>query len=261
MPARPKLGQHFLSDAAVLARIARAAAAAGDTVVEIGPGRGALTRRLLGSARKVVAVEIDPALATDLPRACGFPPNLEVVEADVLQVEIDSLVGNVISNQCVITGNLPYYITSPILRWTFGSKRSLRSATYLMQEEVAERAVAQPGRRPFGYLSCLCRLHSEPSRLLTVQPGAFSPPPRVRSALVRFEMRSESPPAGLPAFLAACFRSPRKTLRNNLAAIYPPGLLEADPCAGLRAQQLDVEQLAALWARLERARTPPAQRA
>ena len=251
MPGRPKLGQHFLADELLLERIAGEAVVPGDAVIEIGPGRGALTRHLVRKARIVVAVEVDRSLASALPRNCGSPPNLRVIAADILRVNLSDLVAQHALDQCIVTGNLPYYITSPVLRGVFAARPAVRSATFLMQEEVADRAVARPGRRPFGYLSCLCQLHSEPEKVLKVPPEAFSPPPKVRSAVVRFRMREAAPPEGLLDFLAACFRSPRKTLRNNLAGRYPGDAVAADPCAGLRAQQLGIEELRALWARLE----------
>lgn len=250
MPRRPKLGQHFLADQLVLERIAAAAASAGDTVVEIGPGRGALTRYLVRRARQVIAVELDLQLAGELSRRCGDPPNLEVIGCSILDVNLARLFENIQRNEAVVTGNLPYFITSPILRSVFGASHLARSATFLMQEEVADRAVAAPGTKSFGFLSCVCQLHSDPTKLFSVKPGAFIPPPNVRSAVVRFVMSPEPPPEGLLAFLAACFRSPRKTLRNNLSGRYPGSRLAADPCAGLRAQQLELRELEGMWRRL-----------
>ena len=251
MPIRTKLGQHFLRDEATLERIAKAAVRPGDTVVEIGPGRGALTRHLLGTARRVVAVEVDAKLADRLRERCGHPNNLEVVREDFLKCRLPDLVNQAVSNQSVVTGNLPYYITSPILRSVFSAHHFFRSATFLIQEEVADRTVAGPGGRAYGFLSCLCQLYSEPRKLFTVPPGSFSPPPKVRSAAVQFVLRGQGPPKGLQRFLSACFRSPRKTLRNNLVRIYPSECVASDPCAGLRAQQLGIEDLAAMWRRLQ----------
>ena len=222
----------------------------GDTVVEIGPGRGALTRHLLQPARLVVAVELDTLLAKALRKRCGMPENLKVIRKDILHCDLPSLAGQAPRSQTVMTGNLPYYVTSPVLRAVFAAQLSFRSATFLMQEEVANRATAGPGGRTYGFLSCLCRLHSEPTKLFSVPPGAFSPPPKVWSAAVRFDLRKQAPPEGLGAFLGNCFRAPRKTLRNNLSGIYPRRRVSADPCAGLRAQQLGIEYLVALWHRL-----------
>ena len=254
MRARPKLGQHFLRDPVVLERIASSAVEPGDWVLEIGPGRGALTRHLLRLARQVVAVEIDAELAGSLPARCGSARHLKVLHADILTEDLSVLVSQTHVNQRVVTGNLPYYIISPILRSVFAAKRFFRSATFLMQEEVANRVVARSGNSDYGFLSCLCQLHSRPSKLFAVPPGAFSPVPRVRSALVRFDLLPNDAPAGLQAFLGACFRTPRKTLRNNLAGRYPADALAAEPSAGMRAGQLGVRELEALWRRLDASR-------
>ena len=250
MAIRPKLGQHFLQDAETLERIARAAARPGDTVVEIGAGRGALTKQLVGTARRVIAVELDAKLAGTLSVQCGRPENLEVVCKDVLDCHLPSLVSKDFSDQNVVIGNLPYYITSPVLRRVFSSHHLFRSATFLVQEEVADRAVAEPGSSAYGFLSCLCRLYSEPRKLFTVPPGAFSPRPKVHSSAVQFVLCKQDPPKGLQTFLSACFRSPRKTLRNNLIRNYPRDRVVSDPCAGLRAHQVGIEELAAMWRRI-----------
>lgn len=251
--ARPKLGQHFLRDQVTLRRIARVAMSPGDVVIEVGPGRGALTRHLLAGAKRVVAVELDSKLAARLPGRCGHPHNLEVVQGDILECDFPSMVRDVPTDQSIITGNLPYYITSPILRSVCKERGSIRAATFLMQEEVADRVVAGPGSKKYGFLSCLCRLHAMPAKLFTVPPEAFVPRPRVRSAIVRLELRKDAPPEGLEPFLSACFRHPRKMLRNNLAGRYPRDRLAADACSGLRAQQLGLDELTLMWRRLERA--------
>ena len=251
MANRPKLGQHFLHDEATLERIATAATRPRDTVVEIGPGRGALTSHLLARARRVVAIELDGELADSLMRRCGRPDNLRVVHGDILKCQLSDYVSPSEAARNAITGNLPYYIASPILRTTLASGHIFRAATFLLQEEVADRAVAEAGSRSYGFLSCLCQLYSEPRKVLSVPPGAFTPPPKVRSALVRFRLRNQRPAEGLETFLGACFRSPRKTLRNNLARIYPRDRVSRDPCASLRAQQLKTGELVAMWKRLE----------
>ena len=220
-------------------------------MLEVGPGRGALTVHLAGIARRVVAVELDRGLAAELPARCGHPPNLEVVGGDILRIDLEQVFGGADAENSVVAGSLPYYITSPILRAVFAVSRSIRSATFLIQEDVADRTVAVPGRKSFGFLSCLCQLYSRPAKLFTVAPGAFSPRPRVTSAVVHFKMRQQAPPEGLLRFLGACFRSPRKTLKNNLSGRYSPRTLAADPSAAMRAQQLAVEDLASMWSRLE----------
>ena len=220
-------------------------------MIEIGPGRGALTRHLLPIARQVVAVEVDAGLARELPGRCGQTRNLDVLNADILEVDLLGITTKHEADQWVVAGNLPYYITSPVLRAVFGAHRELRAATFLVQDEVADRISARHGSRPYGYLSCLCQLYSVPSKLFSVPPEAFVPVPRVRSAVVRLEMLREDPPDGLLEFLGACFRSPRKTLRNNLRGRFPTKLLRSDRCAGLRAEQLSLAELEAMWRRLE----------
>lgn len=251
MPVRPKLGQHFLQDEGVLARIAQAAAVPGDTVVEIGPGKGALTRHLLPFARRVVAVEIDGDFAQGLRARCGGASNLDVIEGDILSLNLRVLIPDSPVSQSVVTGNVPYQITSPIIRAVFESGAAFRIATFLVQEEVADRAVAAPGQRAYGYLSCLCQLYSAPRKLFTVSPSAFLPPPQVRSAVVQFQLYGQEPPEGLREFLSGCFRAPRKTLKNNLLGLYSPRKLNEDPCSRLRAQQLGLRELTAMWRRIE----------
>ena len=251
MQRRPKWGQHFLRDESTLERIAASATRRGDAVLEIGPGRGALTRHLLPVARQVVAVEVDADLARGLLGRCGQARNLDVVNADILKVDLLAITSKYPDDQWVASGNLPYYITSPILRAVFGAHRVFRSATFLVQDEVADRIAARQGSRSYGYLSCLCQLYSVPSKLFFVPPQAFSPIPRVGSAVVRLELFQKDPPDGLPEFLAACFRSPRKTLRNNLRGLFSTKLVVSDKCAGLRAEQLSFAELEAMWRRLE----------
>ena len=250
MQRRPKWDQHFLRDESTLERIAASAARRGDAVLEIGPGRGALTRHLLPIARQVVAVEVDADLARRLPERCGQARNLDVLNADILQIDLLEITGKYPVDQWVVVGNLPYYITSPILRAVFGAHRAFRCATFLVQDEVADRISARHGSRSYGYLSCLCQLWCKPSKLFSVPPEAFAPIPRVRSAVVRLELFREDPPDGLLEFLGACFRSPRKTLRNNLRGLFPTKLVTSDKCAGLRAEQLSLDELEAMWRRL-----------
>lgn len=240
-----------MNDQEVLRRIAATAAEPADTVVEIGPGRGALTRHLVQVAARVVAVEIDADLARSLSEHCGSPRNLEVIHADILNVDVSDYVRESNAHQSVIVGNLPYYITSPILRSVFSTRRCFRAATFLMQEEVADRVVAQRGDGSYCYLSCWCQLHSSPAKLLAVPPEAFSPAPRVRSAVVRFDLSADAPPDGLLEFVGACFQAPRKTLRNNLSGRYPKALLAVDPASRLRAEQLTLDELTEMWRRLE----------
>lgn len=255
MPTRrPPLGQHFLQSPDILDRIAsyvRAAARQSGLVVEIGAGPGPLTRRLVDLGLRVTAIEIDPRLVEKLRSAC---PGVEVVQEDVLQVDFARL----IPDRAVVAGNLPYYITSPILRKLCDASGRISEAILLVQEEVAHRVVAEPGGRDFGYLSVLCQVHSRPEMLFTVPPGAFRPPPQVTSAVVRLAMEERHRLWGVEdrdeflRFVQLCFHQKRKTLRNNLQGRFGKEAVAGLAERGQRAEQLSPEQLAALWRQLRR---------
>jgi len=215
-------------------------------VIEIGAGQGNLTRFLLERAGRVVAIEIDARLAAELRKRFWGEERLQVLEADVLATPLGQW------GPAVVAGNLPYYITSPILGRIFQMGAMLRRAVILVQEEVALRLSAQPGTRAYGFLTVQTNLLTRPELLFSVPPAAFRPAPKVRSAAVRLTPRAVvEDPAPFLEFAARCFRHKRKTLRNNLAPYYGP-VIEAMPEAGLRAEQLSLEQLQGLWARLGR---------
>jgi 16S rRNA (adenine1518-N6/adenine1519-N6)-dimethyltransferase len=226
----------------VVARIAKVACEEGEElVVEIGPGKGVLTRHLLARARRVVAIEIDAALASRLEP----DSRLTVLHADVLNTDLAQW------GPCVLAGNLPYYITSPILDRIFRAAEAIRMATLMVQEEVAQRLTADPGSRAYGYLTVRTLLHSDPRLLFPVSPAAFQPPPKVSSAVVQLRMKPpEAGSAALLEFVSQCFTHKRKTLRNNLSSRYPKALLDAQPEANLRAEQLSVDAFRELYARL-----------
>ena len=242
----PPLGQHFLIRRAILARLAEAACPERESlVIEIGPGRGALTRFLLERAERVVAIEIDPRLAAEVRQKFRGEGRLEVVCADVLATPLMQW------GPAVVAGNLPYYITSPVLERICRMGPLLKRAVLLVQEEVARRLAASPGSRAYGLLTVRTLLFAHPELLFTVPAAAFRPPPKVRSAAVRLTPRQTGEdPGPLLEFAARCFRQKRKTLRNNLAPYYG-ARIERQPEARLRAEQLSLEQLLALWARLE----------
>jgi len=250
-----RLGQHFLSRTSILDRIARAACAdRAPLVIEIGPGKGSLTAPLLELASKVVAIEVDPYLVHYLRqkfRDAVEAGRLELIEDDVLTVEL------AVWGPAVIAGNLPYYITSPILERVFALGPLWEKAVFLVQAEFAARLAASPGSRDYGYLSVLAQLHSRPEILFPVSRTAFHPPPKVDSAVVRLEPREPAAEWNLPdqaaflRFASACFRHKRKTLRNNLAPVYGRERLDAMEEGRLRAEQLSVTALAALYHKLE----------
>jgi 16S rRNA (adenine1518-N6/adenine1519-N6)-dimethyltransferase len=246
-----RFGQHFLADSAILRRIAEAACPAPvPLVVEAGPGKGALTAPLLERAGKVVAIEVDPVLVYYLRQRFKEPiesGRLILVEGDILKTDLAAW-GN-----CVIAGNVPYYISSPILERVFAARGSWQRAVLLVQAEVAERLTASPGNRDYGYLSVFTQVQARVQRLLEVPRGAFRPPPRVHSALVQLEPRNPEV-LDLDRFLVfagECFRQKRKTLRNNLIPIYGKERVESLIDARVRAEQLSVGALSALWEKLK----------
>jgi 16S rRNA (adenine1518-N6/adenine1519-N6)-dimethyltransferase len=216
-------------------------------VIEVGPGRGSLTERLLNRAARVIAIEIDPRLAESLRARFREAPSLTVHEADVLETDLAQW------GPAVVAGNLPYYITSPILERIFSLGPLLRRACLLVQREVAERLTARPGTRDYGYLTVETNLFTMPEILFRVPPGAFSPPPKVESAAVLLTHRPPRP--DLPdseaflEFARRAFRQKRKTLRNNLEPFYGPQAA-AWPEARLRAEQLSLDQFVALYRRV-----------
>jgi 16S rRNA (adenine1518-N6/adenine1519-N6)-dimethyltransferase len=213
------LGQHFLADNRVLTRIVSAAAIGPvDLVLEIGPGRGALTRRLLDRGARVFAIELDPRLAATLSGRLGNPPNLTVVEGDARKAETPLLAPA--GSSYKVVGNLPYYAANPILRRFLEASRQPSSIVVTLQEEVARNIAAAPGK--MGFLSVAVQYYATPRLVCTVPPTAFRPPPKVTSAVVRLEVlaRPAVEVADREAFFAVVksgFSAPRKQLRNSLA--------------------------------------------
>jgi len=241
-----RLGQHFLVRTSILDRIARVACEEREPlVVEIGPGRGALTAYLVERAQRVAAVELDHILAAGLRLKFAHASQFELVEGDVLATDLGQW------GRAVVVGNLPYYITSPILERALALGPLLKRAVFLMQKEVAQRLVAAPGSRDYGYLSVRTQAQADARLLFTVPPRAFQPPPKVDSGAVLLTMRQTplvEDTHGFLKFAAACFHQKRKNLRNNLTAVY--GEMGDFAEARLRAEQLSLEQLADLWRRL-----------
>ena len=243
---RQKLGQHFLIKGSILERIA-AVVCPGATplVLEIGPGRGALTEKLLARAARVVAIELDPYLADHLHRKFANEARLEVIQADVLESDLSAW------GSAPIAGNLPYYIATPIIERVV--RLAPPRAVFLIQKEVAERLVALPGTRGYGFLTVATAVFARARLLFEVKPSAFHPPPKVDSAVVLLEPRGGVPVADPDRFLqfaGLCFAHKRKTLRNNLADAYGKALVDALPEAGLRAEQIPVDGLIALYERV-----------
>lgn len=233
--ARPRksLGQHFLGDSRIASRIVDAAElTSADTVVEIGPGRGVLTRKLVRQAGRVVAVELDAQLCDELPARLDFPDNLQCVLADAREVDFPALVSvNVplplgekvrvgASQAYKVIGNLPYYAANPIIRRTLESAPPPSLALFMVQREVADSMTAAPGE--MSMLSVATQFYAEARLVCSVPPSAFRPPPKVRSAVVRLDLR-ERPVVDVSDretffnVVRAGFAAPRKQLRNSLS--------------------------------------------
>ena len=260
MPAKPKLGQNFLVDSEAIQRIAASIGdLTGRTVIEIGPGRGAITAELAARAAHVVAIELDHELAAGLrvQFLIDASEHVEVVPLDVLQ--FDFLAASTkAAERLLVVGNLPYGITSQILLKLAAAHTALDRAVLMVQREVADRIVAPPGSRDYGLLSVTAQLYGPAQRLFTLPPSSFSPPPEVHSTVFRWrfaprfaELHVEE--VSFLRLVRQCFHQKRKTLANNLRAagiapaVVAAALAEAaiDPQA--RAEALTVESFATLW--------------
>jgi len=255
-PVRKSLGQHFLTDRKVLERIADAAELAPtDTLVEIGPGRGALTDLLVDRVGKLVAIEYDRALAAKLQERYAERKHVEIVQADVLTIRLADVAGE----KFKLIGNVPYYITTPILFHALERPRP-ELAVYLVQREVAERLTAAPGGGEFGALTVNVGAVADAELLFTVPASAFRPPPKVESAVVRVTPKrtpllAPEQEAGFRAFVQAVFSMRRKQLQRILRSAWNLDQAGADQrlsAAGInptaRPETLSVEDFARLFA-------------
>jgi 16S rRNA (adenine1518-N6/adenine1519-N6)-dimethyltransferase len=276
---KPKLGQHFLVDRAAALRIVETL---GDlspsTVLEIGPGRGALTALLAQRARRLIAIEVDRVLAAQLRMNFSLAPNVEIIEADVLAVDFDTIFVakpgstppglNSEPERVTVVGNLPYFLTAEILLRLFAYRRYFARLVLMVQSEVADRLAAQPGKTDYGLLSATAQLYARVRKLFTLPPGAFSPPPKVYSGVVDLRMASQLESLRVPEkaflnFLKLSFAQKRKTLWNNLKAEYQShGLRNAMQQVGIeptsRAEAVTLGQAAALFRTLGAIQGPPA---
>jgi 16S rRNA (adenine1518-N6/adenine1519-N6)-dimethyltransferase len=257
---RQRLGQHFLRDAEVARAIVGALADEPPRVLEIGPGRGALTRPLLERFRRVRAVEMDFSLAGSLAQRLSFPENLEVRQGDALALDLDELAEE---GPWQVAANLPYAVATAILRRLIARGDLFPILVVMLQWEVAQRIVAPEGSAARGLLTVEVEARAEAELLLSVPPRCFSPPPRVTSAVVRLASRPPSAPADVVAraleLAAAAFTHRRKKLANALASTARPGEIAAALAAvgtagGARAQELPLEQWLAIAAALPQAR-------
>ena len=224
MNARPKksFGQHFLHEKRYIERIVGAIAPRpDDRVVEIGPGEGALTLPLLAAAGRLIAIELDTDLIPGLQARAGAVGTLEIIHADVLKVDFTALAQRLGVPQVRLAGNLPYYISSPILFHCVEHAAAIRDMHFMLQKEVVDRMAAEPGSKVYGRLSVMLQLACRVEPLFTVPPGAFRPPPKVDSAVVRLvplaaHERHDADPQRVHAIVKAAFAQRRKTLANGL---------------------------------------------
>jgi 16S rRNA (adenine1518-N6/adenine1519-N6)-dimethyltransferase len=262
---KPKLGQNFLIDQQACQRIAESLGDTHDrTVVEIGPGHGAITALLAPRCARLHLIEFDPALARELAFKFRDQPHVTVHHADILTTNLAALRSG--DETLDVIGNLPYYITSDILLHLYAAARAdlLHRAVVMMQREVADRIAATPGHSEYGALSAFTQLHAHVANLFTLSPSAFNPPPDVYSTVLRLNFAPRFAelnvdPEGFNKFLRATFAQKRKTLANNLraAGFSSEQLTTAWPAeipSQARSEAVPLESMAALFRNLHAAR-------
>ena len=264
---RPKLGQHFLTDRHSAERIVDALGDISEkSVVEIGPGRGALTNILAERAHRLIAIELDRVLAAQLRMLFGRLGNVEIIEGDILSIDFSTVLGPRpgmnhpgivhVPEKARLVGNLPYFITSDILLHLFQYHEYFETIVIMVQQEVADRIAARSGS-DYGLLSATVQLYAKVEKLFTVPLGAFNPPPKVHSAVLRLNIAPQMDRLRVPEqefidFLKLSFGQKRKTLANNLKSRFDSRLLAAalkqtglQP--GVRAEAVSLEKMAALF--------------
>jgi 16S rRNA (adenine1518-N6/adenine1519-N6)-dimethyltransferase len=270
-PRRPKLGQNFLADQSAAERIVAALGEITErTVLEIGPGKGALTDALVERAGRMIAIEIDRLLAAQLRMKYASRPNVEILEGDILSMDLElilrrrpgplSLMEPPQAERARVVGNIPYYITSDILLRLFSFHHSIETIVIMVQKEVADRIAAKPGTREYGLLSATSQLYAKVEKLFTLPPGAFSPPPKVHSSVLRLTVTPRMEELAVAGdafidFLKLSFAQKRKTLANNLKARYPEdavraALKQAGVRSDARAESLPLQKAAAVFRNL-----------
>lgn len=268
----PKLGQHFLADRGTAEEIVSAlGAVASETVVEIGPGKGVLTTILARNAFKLIAIELDRVLAAQLRMKYAAWPNVEIIEGDILKIDISTVLGprpgalagvkDAPKQIAQVIGNIPYYITSEILLRLFSYHEYFHRMVIMVQKEVADRIAAKPGGKEYGLLSATAQLYANVEKLFAVPPGAFLPPPKVHSAVLRLTVapqweRLRVPEREFIEFLKLSFGQKRKTLVNNLKPRYDAALLQqalkkAGVRADARSETMPLEKAAAVFRMLQ----------
>lgn len=246
--ARKRFGQHFLTDQNVLAQLLHAfAPQRAERVLEIGPGRGALTEVLAGKVAHITAVEIDRELAAQLQRKYA-PEKVRVVQADILKFDLRAAAQ---PTPLRVIGNLPYNISTPLLFHLLEQRAHIAGMLFMLQREVALRLAATPRAKSYGRLSVMCAVEADCELLFDVAPRAFSPPPKVTSSVVRITLKKNPPRARdaktFAAVVAAAFNQRRKTLRNSLAAVAAPQhFTRAEIDSSKRAEEISPQQFIAL---------------
>jgi len=265
---RPRLGQNFLADRRAAEKIVDAL---GDVsqrlVVEIGPGKGVLTDLLVQRAGHVIAIELDHVLGAQLRMKYALRKNLEIIEGDVLGIQFGRLVGREngtagdtwVRNapKAQVIGNLPYYITSPILLHLFEQHEHIGQIVIMVQREVADRIAAEPGGREYGLLSATAQLFAKVEKLFTLPPTAFAPPPKVHSTVLRLTIAPQAEKLGVDPrafldFLKVAFAQKRKTLLNNLRQRYDEdgakkALASARLRPDVRAEAAELDKMAKVF--------------
>ncbi|HWI23513.1 MAG TPA: 16S rRNA (adenine(1518)-N(6)/adenine(1519)-N(6))-dimethyltransferase RsmA [Lysobacter sp.] len=245
-PAKKHLGQHFLHERGIIEKIVLAVnPQPGDRLVEIGPGQGAITFPLLDRHHALTVIEFDRDLIAPLTAAARAHGELTVIHRDVLEVDFTALAAEHVG-QIRLVGNLPYNLSSPILFHALDHAAAIRDMHFMLQKEVVDRMAAAPGSKVYGRLSVMLQAYCAVTPLFKVPPGAFRPPPKVDSAVVRLVPRAPetigvADPRRFAQVVRAAFGQRRKTLRNALNGVADSALIEA---AGLRpdarAEQVDV---------------------
>jgi 16S rRNA (adenine1518-N6/adenine1519-N6)-dimethyltransferase len=250
--AKRSLGQNFLTDGSVIARIVDAVDPdEDDVVVEIGPGRGALTEKLVERKARVLAFEVDTELARMLEETFRDVPSVEVIEADALRIDFTKI-GD--GRKLRLVANLPYNVSTAILQRLFASADIFEDCVLMFQREVVDRIAAKPGSKDRGYLSVLAQAYFDVAKLFDVPPTAFRPVPKVWSSVVRLVPRPERPFDGqaLEKIVSASFAQRRKTILNNLKTVLPDAeqrLVGIDIDPKRRAETLELDE----WFRLSAA--------
>ena len=250
-PAKKHLGQHFLHERGIIGKIVQAVdPQPGDRLVEIGPGQGAITFPLLDRHGELTVIEFDRDLIFPLTEAARAHGTLEVIHRDVLKVDFTALAHN--GGPIRLVGNLPYNLSSPILFHALEHAAAIRDMHFMLQKEVVDRMAAEPGSKVYGRLSVMLQAYCHVTPLFTVPPGAFRPPPKVDSGVVRLVPRDPAAigvrdRAKFEAVVRDAFGQRRKTLRNALSQQCDAVAIEA---AGVRpdarAEQIGVEDFVRL---------------